>query len=60
MSRWIRDYEEEERLKKEQEQKALECASRPYPYNISNFIPFMDIVCYKEVKEVTNDHTGKD
>ena len=43
----IRDFEEEQRQCELQEKVALEAMAK---YGVPNFIPFVNISCYKEVK----------
>lgn len=47
----VRDYEAEAEAYKEQDARIAECTSRPFPYNVPDFIPFISISIYKEVEE---------
>ena len=46
----VRDYEAEKEVWKKQDGMFAEVASRPFPYNVPNFIPFADISCYKTIE----------
>lgn len=50
----VRDFEAEREAREEQNRRMIECLSRPYPYNIPDFIPFDEITCYREI-EVPDD-----
>ncbi|KKL45242.1 hypothetical protein LCGC14_2357630 [marine sediment metagenome] len=46
----VRDKQAERKAWEEQDQLAFNCMAKPFPNNIPNFIPFVDISCYREIE----------